>query len=84
MGQDYVCGETTHTTKKKEEYTRASLVFRNSCFTVFTLYRPVPVCLFTPGRFTLPGAPGDFSGGYLVIIPVYQDKHGEKGGRFTW
>ena len=24
------------------------------------------------------------SGGYLVIIPVYQDKHGEKGGRFTW
>ena len=51
---------------------------------VFTLYRPVPVCLFTPGRFTLPGAPGDFSGGYLVIIPVYQDKHGEKGGRFTW
>ena len=30
---------------------------------VFTLYRHVPVCLFTPERFTLPGAPGDLSGG---------------------
>ena len=29
----------------------------------------MPVCLFTPMRFTLPGAPGDSSGGYFVIIP---------------
>ena len=36
---------------------------------MFTLYRPVPVCLFTPVRFTLPGAPGDSSGVCLVIIP---------------
>ena len=51
---------------------------------VFTLYRPVPVLFFTPERFTLPGAPGDSSGGYLVIIPIHQHEHGGKGGRFTW
>ena len=50
---------------------------------VFTLYRPLAVCFFTPARFTLPGAPGCSSGGYLGIIPVYQHEHGEKGGRFT-
>ena len=76
----YVCGGHTHTTKKREEYMRASLVFRNSCFTVFTLYRPVPVCLFTPARFTLPGPPGASSGVYLVITPIHQDEHGGEVG----
>ena len=81
MGQDYVCGETTHKKiRKKEEYMRGSLVFRNSRFTVFTLYRPVPVCLFTPARFTLPGAPGASSDVYLVITPIHQDEHGGEVG----
>ena len=58
-----VCGETPHTKlRKREEHVRASLVFRNEYFSVFTLHRPVPVCLFTPARFPLPGAPGDSSG----------------------
>ena len=76
----YVWGDHTHTTKKKEEYMRASLVFRNSCFTIFTLYRPVPVCLFTPARFTFPGAPGASSDVYLVITPIHQDEHGGEVG----
>ena len=59
---------------------RASLVFRNSCFTIFTLYRPVPVCLFTPARFTFPGAPGASSDVYLVITPIHQDEHGGEVG----
>ena len=59
-----VCWETPHTKlRKREEHVRASLVFRNEYFSVFTLHRPVPVCLFTTARFTLPGAPGDSSGG---------------------
>ena len=59
-----VCGETPHTKlRKREEHVRASLVFRNEYFSVFTLHRPVPVCLFTPARFPLPGAPGDSSDG---------------------
>ena len=59
-----VCGETPHTQlRKREEHVRASLVFRNEYFSVFTLHRLVPVCFFTPARFTLPGAPGDSSGG---------------------
>ena len=32
----------------------------------------------------LPGAPGDPSGGYLVIIPIFQHIQVESGGRFTW
>ena len=51
---------------------------------VFTLYRPGPVCLFTPTRFTLPGAPGDSSVVYLGITQIHQHEHGGKGGRFTW
>ena len=47
--------------------------------TVFTFYRPVAVCPFTPARSTLPGAPGDSSGGCLVIIPIHQQEHGEEG-----
>ena len=31
---------------------------------VFTLYRPVPVLVFIPARFIIPGAPGDSSGGF--------------------
>ena len=69
MGQDHVCGETTNKAKKKGRILRASLMFRNEYFTVFALYRPVPVCLFTPMKFTVPGAPGDSSGVCLVIIP---------------
>ena len=69
LGQDHVCRETTNKARKKGQMMRASLVFRNSYFTVFALYRPGPVCLFTPVRFTLPGAPGGSSGGYLGIIP---------------
>ena len=46
--------------------------------TVFTFYRPVAVCPFTPARSTLPGAPGDSSGGCLVIIPIHQHKHGRR------
>jgi len=63
-----VQGDDIHTKlRKREEYMRGSLVFRNSRFTVFTLYRPVPVCLFTPTRFTLPlktpqvSLPGNYS-----------------------
>ena len=46
----------------------------------------MPVCLSTPARFTLPGAPGDTSGRcvYLVINPIFQHEHGGKEGRFTW
>lgn len=45
---------------------------------VFTLYRHVPVCIFTPSRFTLPGSPETSHVGYLVFILIYQDKHGGK------
>ena len=46
---------------------------------VFTLYRHVPVCIFTPSRFTLPGAPGDSSGELSGNYSKSQHEHGEKG-----
>ena len=68
--------------RQREEYMRGSLVFRNSCFTVCTLYRPVPLY---PRQVHSPwGSWRLLRCLYLVVNPIHQQEHCWKGGRFTW
>lgn len=45
----------------------------------FTLYRHVPVCSFIPSESPSLGLLETPQVAYLVVTPIYQDKHGRKG-----
>ena len=67
LGQGHMFGETTDRQEKGKNTCALHLCLEINALW-YSLYTGMLPVFFTPVRFTLPGAPGDSSGVYLVII----------------